>query len=360
MKKKTAPRFRKHLKKYRKHLGFVTLFLLFAVVFLAFVLTGSYLTSQDLSKPTIGEPGIPVTPSLTGSEQNLQLKTFTFATPAPAKCQFDSEKTGGCTCPDTQYFPPYYTDKPEEICSNAAPCDFMKACDTCGWNNSYCDVPTSLTGNPINGSFPKPPGINCLALKAKLDTGGTYCVGKPVIYLYPEKPTSVDVTLTIPGEIYISIPSYPQSGWKNVLAEPDGTLTYQGKTYHELYYESKVNTNLKPAGGIIIPMSELSGKLSELTGKLGLKSSEQKEFLAYWLPKLEELQKPYILFSVLTSVQKESVDHVEISPKPDTFINFLAYFKGLDFPVETQPLVIPAPTKRTGFTAVEWGGTIDR
>ncbi len=360
MRKKPARHLKKHFRKYKKHLGFVTILLLFIIIALALLLTGSYLTGKDLSTPVPGAPGIPVTPAISGQQQNLQLKTFGFTTPEPTKtCAYDSEMSG-CSCPDTSKWGNFYTDKPEEVCSSTNNCPFVQLCkDTCGWNSIQCVIPDTLAGNPIG---PRPDhgyAINCQVIGTLLQSGKTLCVGKPVIYLYPEKSTLVDVTLEIPGEIYISIPKYPTEGWKNVLAQPSGTLTYQGQNYHELYYESKVKSNIKPTTGIIIPSSLLAEKLFELTGKLGLKPTEQKEFLEYWLPKLKALNKPYILFSVLTRAEKESIDHVDINPKPDVFINFLAYFKGLDLPVAIEPLIIPPQPTRTGFTAVEWGGTID-
>ena len=47
---------------------------------------------------------------------------------------------------------------------------------------------------------------------------------------------------------------------------------------------------------------------------------------------------------------------LEINPNPDTLIRILMTFKGLEKPIdiEEQQLVTP---KRTGFVAVEWGGT---
>ena len=68
---------------------------------------------------------------------------------------------------------------------------------------------------------------------------GTFsiCGEKPVIYLYPETKTLVDVSVTTAGEIVVSDPLYPSGGWKNVEAYPDGTLYYQGGKYRELFYE---------------------------------------------------------------------------------------------------------------------------
>lgn len=186
------------------------------------------------------------------------------------------------------------------------------------------------------------------------------CVAKPVIYLYPTKPTLATVSLQIPGTITVSIPEYPKNGWQDILAYPDGTLSYQEKTYKELYYETAVKNIKAPEAGIIIPKQDLVQRLTAFTARLGLLPDEQAEFLTYWLPRLQGLRAPYILFSLIDPVEKERIDHVEITPKPDTMIEFLAYFKPLQTAVApVKPLVLPNPPQRKGFTAVEWGGTID-
>ncbi len=189
---------------------------------------------------------------------------------------------------------------------------------------------------------------------------GVYCVGKPVIYLYPTTDTYVDVSLSIPGIITKSIPTYGVLGWQHVLAHPGGKLEYQGKTYHELFYESQIDRVNPPLNGIIIPKSQLEEKLASILFKLGLTEPESQEFIQYWVPKLVVLKGNYIVFSIFNPVTKQEVDQVNISPAPDTRIEFLAYFKPVEVPVILNPLILPeTPPARIGFTEVEWGGTID-
>ena len=182
-------------------------------------------------------------------------------------------------------------------------------------------------------------------------------MGKPVIYLYPEKPTFVDVTVS--GNIVESIPEY-NNGWFGVLAMPSGVLKYQGNYYRELYYESESKTLNAPNNGMFIKTENIRNELKIKTQKLGLNSFESEEFVEYWTPRLTDLNKKYIFFSILDREEKERTDHVEISPKPDTFIQFIAYFKGVDEKFETKLFDPPTPPKRIGFTAIEWGGVIDR
>lgn len=189
-------------------------------------------------------------------------------------------------------------------------------------------------------------------------TDGSFCLAKPVIYLYPTKTTFVDVKIQVPGKIIESDPLY-EGGWKNVEAHPDGSLIYKGHKYHELYYESSVNKVNPPLKGLVIPRNDIEKRLRDLTTKLGLIPFEQKELVDYWLPKLNELNSPYLLISVIDQKEKERIDHVEIAPAPDTKIEFLLYFKPLENLIDIKPLELLEIPKRIGFTEVEWGGTID-
>lgn len=192
---------------------------------------------------------------------------------------------------------------------------------------------------------------------------GWYCNAKPVIYLYPKEKTLVDVKVTMQeGKVVISDPLYDNAfkGWDDVLAYPDGTLFLKGQRYHELFYETVVKGVVAPKNGLIIPREKLEENLRRITTSLGLNSFEQQEFLDYWLPELKSLNSRYILFSLLDDGTKKRIDDVEITPKPDTFIYLAAYFKPLQELIEIESLILPVtPPERVGFTAVEWGGTVE-
>jgi hypothetical protein len=188
-----------------------------------------------------------------------------------------------------------------------------------------------------------------------------WCDAKPVIYLYPKQQTTVSVKLTVPGSIVASDPHYPEIGWQHIEAYPSGLFEYQGKHYHELFYEASVTPIDPPTNGIIVPTANLEIELANLTRQLGLLPSEQQEFLHYWLPRLTQLHAPYILVSLFSPEQKDRIDHVDIVPKPDTFLQFILYYKPLSKPLTVHPLLLPTRLpQRQGFTAVEWGGIIDQ
>ena len=224
-------------------------------------------------------------------------------------------------------------------------------------NNGACCVYDGAATS-ANGCCPDAPGTNGgIAISA--NNFQYWCDAKPVIYLYPQKDMMVSVKLTIPGIVTKSIPTYPnETGWQNILAHPDGSFEYQGNVYHELFYETRESKVTPPKTGFIVAHNNLKSVLSTLTTKLGLLPTEQQEFLFYWLPRLKT---PYVFVSVFSPEEKDFLDHVDIEPSPDVFINFILYFKGVDKPFPVKPVLLPqTPPQRNGFTAVEWGGIVDK
>ncbi len=349
----------------------LVLVIMFATVILGGIPTFDPTTAlQQISGATYTPAGIA---DDTGAQNNLQLKELKFNTVIPPT---------SVPLPQTPASnPPQSTNpQPKQSTSTAAPPKSTK---------NYC---AEDTNQPMSGGCFCPEGnVTCVGGKATqvyeppgLDhpaqsitkTGlgippavastcpgrqdGVYCEYKPVIYLYPIQDMLVNVSVQVAGVIVESIPRYPEGGWKNILAHPDGTLEYQNKMYRELFYEDSFTNMHAPGSGVIIPVSDLKSKLTLFTTRLGLRLSEQEEFLGFWLPRLRALRAPYILFSVFSPSQKEAMDKVAILPKPDTTIEFLAYFKPLQTPfAPVAPLILPNSPERKGFTAVIWGGTVD-
>ncbi|MGE5041437.1 MAG: hypothetical protein ACM3IJ_00870 [Candidatus Levyibacteriota bacterium] len=307
----------------------------FAYCIVLTVLTGAYLTTNKNSISKIAQI------------DSLQLQTFyPTATPTPTSPPVDI-----CNHHDDGH-------AVDPTCHCA---QYLVHCE----NKTCKEIDMSKSGMlpPITCDDTHPPrflNFDWCNYPGTAQTDGWFCLGKPVIYLYPKSPLYVDVSVNTSGSIVISDPAYPTGGWKNVYAEPSGKLNYQGKQYRELFYESSVTDFGKPQKGITLHASNLRAELDNVITELGLVNGEKTEFLDWWVPKLEALKKPYIQFSVISQDEKEKVDHVDISPRPDTMIQFIAYFKGLSSPYPGPALELPSiPPERIGFTAVEWGGTID-
>ena len=131
---------------------------------------------------------------------------------------------------------------------------------------------------------------------------------KPIIYLYPTEETELSVKLGYPKKITCSYPQY--TGW-NVLAKPNGDLLDldTNKELYSLYYESESAYNFKvEKDGFVVKGEDTANFLEEKLAILGL--------------------TPRVLMT----------------------------YKPLDKEIEVTEQNLKTP-ERTGFVAVEWGGT---
>ena len=176
---------------------------------------------------------------------------------------------------------------------------------------------------------------------------------KPVIYLYPEKETRVNVKLDYDGTLTSTYPFYGD-GW-TMDAAPNGTLTDPdtGRQYYCLFWEGVTDTEYDFSTGFCVAGEDTATFLEGALADLGLTEQEANEFIIYWLPRMEG--NAYNLISFQQEAYTDSAV-LTIDPAPDTLIRVFMAWQGLDEPVEVQPQSLTAP-ERVGFTAVEWGGT---
>jgi len=337
--------------------GGMALFILALIIIASFILTGGFPIFQDstTAQNTANQTFVLVPNNPQPANQTLQLQTLEFTTPTPS-----SSPTLAHAAPapsSSIHLPaPGTTVCPMDSAHTTSNCSCLDLKINCDANQQCTSIDNNLMGG-VYACSAGPTTDPCSAVTP--GSTGFYCLTKPVIYLYPVKDTTVNVTLNIPGSIVESIPRYVDSGW-TVLAHPNGNLEYLGKNYPELYYESSVTKVNPPQQGFVVEKSQAKTTLIEITTKLGLIKSEQIEFLSYWLPKLDNLNSPYLFISIIDNNEKERIDNVTISPKPETKIEFLVYFKPVYAPYSPPEFKLPnQPPKRNGFTAVEWGGTID-
>ncbi|MBR5773282.1 MAG: hypothetical protein IKY44_00385 [Clostridia bacterium] len=178
---------------------------------------------------------------------------------------------------------------------------------------------------------------------------------KPIIYLYPETELSVDVTLGYKDKITVSYPEYVD-GW-SVTAQPDGKLVYNetGRKLYSLYYESENVVDFKvEKDGFVVRGEDVADFLEEKLAILGLNEYEMEEFIIYWLPVLQANEFNYIRFATADEIERNMP--LQISGNPDTIIRVLMTYKGLREPIEVTEQQLISP-ERSGFVAVEWGGT---
>ncbi|MEE1289652.1 MAG: hypothetical protein UHW86_01330 [Spirochaetota bacterium] len=176
---------------------------------------------------------------------------------------------------------------------------------------------------------------------------------KPVIYLYPETATEVDVKLDYAGKLTCTYPKY-QNGW-NVIAEPDGTLkdVKTGKEYSYLFWEGESKVKYDLSKGYVVKGEDTAEFLQEKLAQIGLLPKEYNEFIVYWLPEMED--NPYNLITFQNEVYTNCAV-LTVNPKPDSVLRVFMAYKELERPIKIESPEI-TPFERKGFTVVEWGGT---
>jgi hypothetical protein len=177
--------------------------------------------------------------------------------------------------------------------------------------------------------------------------------GKPVIYLYPEKTSAVNVKIDPVGGFTYTEPAY-NLGW-NVIAKPNGQLTNQldCKIYPYLFWEGHGGLYQTPGKGFVVADGNVHSFLVEKLSELGLNQKESADFMEYWEPYLAG--SPYYFITFMGKGVMDRIAPLTINPKPDTVIRVLMDFKKLDQPIKVEGYRIQTPVRR-GFTVVEWGG----
>lgn len=186
---------------------------------------------------------------------------------------------------------------------------------------------------------------------------------KPVIYLYPEKTSVLDLKIRIDkGTVTVSDPYYqPENGWQKMLVHTNGLIEYQHSNYPYLYYETETKAYERPDFGAVVKIEDKEKYLAESLVKLGLSQRESQDFFNYWLARFdEEVRTAYLQISFFPSKTVAKADTFEVSPPVQTEIRVRAYFKPWEKPVSLKPQPFEKPPKREGFTLVEWGGILDK
>ena len=194
-------------------------------------------------------------------------------------------------------------------------------------------------------------------------------VGKPVLYVYPEREQSLTVSLEVEGELGTVYPAPDtqettdwgtQASWM-VTASPDGTLTDQGgRTYPSLFWDGEMTLEA-PEQGFIVAREDAVPFLEEKLGQLGLSDKEAADFITYWAPRIRANEYTFVSFDASSYAQQVTysfADEAGAPVEPDTFIRVFMTIRAADANEEVTPQVFgPTPT-RSGFTVVEWGGAV--
>lgn len=184
----------------------------------------------------------------------------------------------------------------------------------------------------------------------KLQPGVAY---KPVIYFYPTETKEVYVTLDYNGTLTHTYPTY-SDGW-SITAYPNGTLVdANGNEYPYLFWEGESNIEYDMSKGFCVSGNETEQFLRNKLSYMGLKQNELEDFIEFWVPFMEK--NPY---NKISFQYENYTEHAKlmVNPEPDSILRVYMVYQPLEefVRVEEQELT---KFERTGFTVIEWGGSI--
>lgn len=174
-------------------------------------------------------------------------------------------------------------------------------------------------------------------------------VKKPNVYFYPLETMDLCVDLYFPkgGKVVESIPYY-NDGWC-VEITPNGKIDNK---YDYLFYESKQPNLFQTEYGWCVQNENLKTFFENTMNKYNFSSSEIKDFIEYWIPRLKD-SKYYLIFPQTKDIIEKTVI-INFSTEPDNLSRLFFSIKGFDEAKEIKNPYIE-PFKRNGFHVVEWG-----
>lgn len=178
---------------------------------------------------------------------------------------------------------------------------------------------------------------------------------KPVIYLYPEEETTINVKVELDdySEFSCTYPEYhEETGW-TVTAKPDSTLTDENGTYPYLFWEAATTREWDMSKGFVVKGEDTASFLKEKLSYLGLTPYEYSEFISFWLPKMKN--NKYNLITFQTDDYEEMAKLI-VTPQPESVQRVYMTYKPLDSWTDV-PEQILHPFQRNGYTMIEWGGS---
>ena len=177
-------------------------------------------------------------------------------------------------------------------------------------------------------------------------------MAKPVLYLYPTKEMYVKVNFSNPEYLTTTYPKY-NNGWE-VKVSPNGDMyDKDGKYYYALYWDEKRYYEIDFKEGFYVTKENAINFLEEKLSVIGLNDRERNEFIMYWLPILENNKQSLVYFEL--TEEREKNNKLIIEPKPDSMLRVSIHVKKVDEYVNIKEQKLKT-FKRSGFTAIEWGG----
>ena len=179
---------------------------------------------------------------------------------------------------------------------------------------------------------------------------------KPVIYLYPEVTTSINVKVKPNWWFKLTIPEYPMDKWWDVVSSPESEIIFEWEVYPYLFWEWKAIWYEMWKAGFVIEnnKTEIERFLIEKLTKLWLNEKEIWDFNEYWIEKLSLVKNKYIFVTFASKQQQDWDSPLKITPRPDSIIRVFMDYRWNDILEEVEELEIITPVRKW-FSVVEWG-----
>jgi hypothetical protein len=174
---------------------------------------------------------------------------------------------------------------------------------------------------------------------------------KPNVYLYPPRPTVVNVSIAHPERLTADDPTYGDDGW-SVTAFPDGRLRTSEGSRDFLFYERSIEVDrFQHEEGFCVPGRQAVAAMEDHLAALGFLPNEIANFQEAW-----DADLPRAGWMTVYP-QTEHLPALRIEPRPDVVLRAWYLVEAGCQPVR-EPVV--TPVERTGFHAAEWGVILDR
>lgn len=183
-----------------------------------------------------------------------------------------------------------------------------------------------------------------------------YSLDKPVIYIYSEKKTVINISLNIKGQMLFSYPKY-ENGW-SVIADSSGNIEVNGKKLSYLFWEGSAPINnliIDKNSGFVTNSDTLVEFFEHSLAKASLSEKEIQDFITYWVPQMKKNRLNYCHF--LFSEDYDQIAKMRVEPAPKNCIRVFLVWS--EITEEKSRFIKPQtfPTfSRKGFTVIEWGG----
>ncbi len=180
---------------------------------------------------------------------------------------------------------------------------------------------------------------------------------EPLVYIYAEQPTEISLA---PGPGVTLTASCPtlDGAWR-VITQPDGSLldAGTGQRWPHLFWEGASHPLPRPQRGRVVARDVLPEHLRAALTAQGLRGQEIDDFLAAWLPQLQQAPWAFVTFHPQPLI--DALAPLEISPAPETLIRVHMDAWPLQQPIAVEPPTYePRPAERQGLVVVEWSGFV--